>query len=162
MNAKRTTAADVRNARLERERASTRAARACHFVTAFFRVAVAFACAGCVAGCIPLRPRVPTATVTATRAKAVPAYWADAAAIGRSTKADVRAALGDTLVIGFDSGYEVWVYRLVNDGRSGARAPEAITRTAPHSPPRWRNAEFVVLFAPSGVVAKTRIRPERE
>ena len=58
--------------------------------------------------------------------------------VGQTTKADVRAALGETLAIRFDSGYEVWVYRLAN------------TRTG----------EFVVLFAPSGHVAKTRIRPE--
>ena len=59
-------------------------------------------------------------------------------AIGKSTKADVRAALGDTLTISFDNGYEVWVYRLDRD----------------------TTAEFVILFAPSGIVAKTRIRPD--
>ena len=58
--------------------------------------------------------------------------------IGRSTKADVRAALGPTTTVAFASGYEVWVYRL----------------------PNTRTGEFVVLFAPSGVVAKTRVRPE--
>jgi hypothetical protein len=76
--------------------------------------------------------------VTSLRKKVVPADRVkDAVAIGKSTRADVIAALGETLVISFDTGYEVWVYRLAN-------AP---------------TAEFVILFAPSGLVAKTRIRP---
>ena len=49
------------------------------------------------------------------------------------TKADVLAALGKGQVIAFDSGYEVWVYRM------------AVT-------------EFIVLFAPDGKVTKTRVR----
>jgi hypothetical protein len=56
--------------------------------------------------------------------------------IGKSTKADVRAALGDALVIDFDSGYEVWVYREQLTGQ----------------PPK----EFVLLFTPSGILAKRR------
>jgi hypothetical protein len=55
-------------------------------------------------------------------------------ASGTSTKADVLTQLGPANVVRFDSGFEVWVY----------------------SPP---GAEFVVLFTPSGVVKKTRIRP---
>ncbi|MES2360887.1 MAG: hypothetical protein V4646_03710 [Pseudomonadota bacterium] len=61
--------------------------------------------------------------------------------IGTSTKADVRAALGAATVVKFDSAYEVWVYR----GKDG----KATTT----------GAEFVILFAPSGIVKKTRIRP---
>lgn len=59
---------------------------------------------------------------------------------GKFTKADVTMALGNAAVITFDSGFEVWVYRV----KSGETA---ITK-----------AEFVILFAPSGVVKKTRIR----
>jgi hypothetical protein len=66
---------------------------------------------------------------------------ADAVTIGKSTKADVRAALGEAVVIDFESGYEVWVYR--------ERLREKAT-----PPP----AEFVLLFTPSGVLAKRRIR----
>ena len=62
-------------------------------------------------------------------------------AIGQSTKADVLAALGPATVIRFDSGQEVWVYR----GKL-LRLPAT-------------GAEFVILFAPSGVVQKTRTRP---
>lgn len=65
----------------------------------------------------------------------------EAVAIGQSSKQDVMAALGPGTVVRFDSGYEVWVYRK-NPLRSEAA-----------------NAELVILFAPSGIVKKTRIRP---
>lgn len=55
--------------------------------------------------------------------------------LGTSTKAEVKAALGTANVVSFASGYEVWVYRAAG-------------------------AEFVLLFAPSGIVKKTRIRPK--
>ena len=55
-------------------------------------------------------------------------------AIGESSKSDVRAALGEGTVVSFDSGYEVWVYR---------KPPEG---------------ELVLLFEPSGVLSKTRVR----
>lgn len=63
---------------------------------------------------------------------------------GTSTKADVSAALGPATVVKFDSGYEIWAYR----------------EKPPKSPAP--GAEFVVLFAPSGIVQKTRIRPRYE
>lgn len=66
----------------------------------------------------------------------------NAITLGRSTKAEVAAALGKAIVIPFDSGYEVWVYRW------------------PGAQPTTRAAtELVVLFEPSGVVRKARIRP---
>jgi hypothetical protein len=81
--------------------------------------------------------------VTPLRTKVIPADSVKkAVAIGKSTKADVIAALGETLVISFDSGFEVWVYRLGSDKAK-----------------RGTTGEFVILFAPSGLVAKTRIRP---
>jgi hypothetical protein len=58
-------------------------------------------------------------------------------AIGESTKADARAALGEAVVVDFPTGYEVWVYK---------------DESAPAS------AELVLLFAPSGILAKTRVR----
>ena len=60
---------------------------------------------------------------------------------GKTTKAEVIAALGPATVIQFDSGFEVWVYR------AKSREPTAA------------KAEFVILFAPSGIVKKTRTRP---
>jgi hypothetical protein len=59
----------------------------------------------------------------------------------KSTKADARAALGEAVVVDFASGYEVWVYRDRRRERSAATA-----------------AELVLLFPPSGVLAKTRVR----
>ena len=56
--------------------------------------------------------------------------------IGRSTKSEVRAALGEGTVVDFPSGYEVWVYR--------------------EKPPA--SAELVLLFEPSGLLSKTRVR----
>lgn len=64
----------------------------------------------------------------------------DAVVVGKSSKSDVAAALGKATEIKFDSGYEVWVYRQKGPGRAATPA------------------EFVVLFAPSGIVKKTRIR----
>ena len=104
---------------------------------ALVRAALACTLAACVAGCAGLPPTTPSAAVTAARKKIIePAQAKHAIEIGKSMKAHLVAALGETLVISFDSGYEVWVYRV-----AGTPA-----------------AEFVVLFAPSGVVAKTRIR----
>jgi hypothetical protein len=101
------------------------------------RIGVALACATIVAGCAMQPSTTPSAVVTSPRTKVIAAQrLKDAVAIGKSTKADVIASLGETLVISFDTGYEVWVYRLAED----------------------RRAEFVILFAPSGLVTKTRIR----
>jgi hypothetical protein len=95
-----------------------------------------------VAGCAGPEELVATAATPP-----IPAEDArNAITIGKSTKADVIASLGKTTVVSFDSGYEVWVYRYKGDASAGS-AQGARGKT-----------EFVVLFAPSGVVAKTRIR----
>ena len=104
---------------------------------------VSFACAWCLAGCATLDA---TTAPALTKAAAIPARAAAAGiTIGKSTKADVIAAFGKTTVINFDSGFEVWVYYLTGDVPARAGSGKA---------------EFLVLFAPSGVVAKTRIRPD--
>lgn len=126
-------------------------------MTALSRVAVAIACAASVCGCAALSSGPPvtagpsplTTLVTAERAT-------QAVVTGRSTTADVAAALGETLAIRFHSGFEVWVYRLVGDVPAGASQP----LRAPAGPAaRGGSAELVILFTPSGIVAKTRIRP---
>jgi hypothetical protein len=61
--------------------------------------------------------------------------------IGKSTKTEVRAALGEATVVDFPSGYEVWVYR----------------QPAQEKPP-VPAAELVLLFDPTGTLAKTRVR----
>ncbi len=65
----------------------------------------------------------------------------DAVVAGQTTQALAMATLGPATEIQFDSGYTVWVYR--------ARAGES----------QASRAELVILFAPSGVVKKTRLRP---
>jgi len=120
------------------------------------RTAVCTAFAVCVAGCALEGSAVPSAVVTPIRAKAIPAERVkNTVAIGKSTRADVIAALGETLVIRFDTGYEVWVYQLTE----GARVlPQRSVRTSDKAW-AWTPPEFVILFGPSGIVAKTRIRP---
>ena len=107
-------------------------------MNALARIGTALVLTLCIAGCVtPGAPMSPSAVVTSQRLKVIPANrMGDAVVIGKSTKADVRAALGETLAISFDNGFEVWVYQLERS-----------------------TAEFVILFAPSGLVAKTRIRP---
>ncbi len=56
-------------------------------------------------------------------------------------RSDVQARLGPAEVVRFDSGYEVWVYRT-----RGARDARA-------------TPELVLLFDPSGHLAKLRARP---
>jgi len=65
----------------------------------------------------------------------------DSIIIGKSSKADVATALGAATVINFDSGYEVWVYRVKS------------------REPAETKAEFVILFSPDGIIKKTRLRP---
>ena len=106
-----------------------------------FRASLAFILCAVVGGCAT--PGGPEPTFT--KATAVPASAANGGiVVGKSTKSDVIAALGTTTAILFDSGYEVWVYHLASGG-NGRSEPV--------------KSEFVVLFAPSGVVAKTRIKP---
>ena len=60
---------------------------------------------------------------------------------GTTTKTQTLAALGPAIVVKFDSGFEVWIYRAKSPG-------------APEEP-----AELVILFSPEGIASKTRIRP---
>jgi hypothetical protein len=82
-----------------------------------------------LAGCALLQPPPKPAQPTFSAAAA-----ANAVVIGKSTKADVLAALGEGTVVSFDSGYEVWVYRQPPEG------------------------ELVLLFEPSGILGRTRVR----
>lgn len=99
---------------------------------------IAIALFVCVAGC---------ATPVTTAGGIASARDAQAAvAIGKSTRVDVEAALGKAIVVGFDSGYEIWVYR--------ERRPAGVFFAQPAS----ERAELVILFEPSGVVKKMRVR----
>ena len=68
----------------------------------------------------------------------------NAVAVGTSTRNDVLAALGNATAISFDSGYSEWVYRFSDDTTTRGALPA--------------KTEFVVLFTPSGIVTKTRLR----
>ena len=93
-----------------------------------------------LAGCALLQPPPKPADAPLGPGEILSARTAESAlTIGRSTKADVRAALGEGTVVSFDSGYEVWVYR------------QPAVEKAPA-------AELVLLFERSGILSKTRVR----
>jgi hypothetical protein len=109
----------------------------------------ACACIAVAACATPGASSLTTATASLPGTRAVSARDADTGiVIGKSTRADVLAALGKTTVVSFDSGFEVWIYRYRGDALAAGTAAKA-------SP---GEAEFVVLFNPSGVATKTRIR----
>lgn len=129
-------------------------------MTALFRIVLAIGLAGCIAGCAIPPSRAPSAVVPSLPTKAIAADRVrDAVVIGKSTKADVVAALGETLVISFDTGFEVWVYRIADDAPAKETVAQRITRMGSEQAAPGTIAEFVILLAPSGLVAKTRIRP---
>lgn len=80
--------------------------------------------------------------------------FANELARGRHTKAEVQSRLGDAIVVRFDSGYEVWVYR-ITEAASANRATERARRGTTE---RDATGELVILLAPSGDVAKARTR----
>src|SRR5512147_459976 len=97
---------------------------------ASLRTWIAIALCACIAGC---------ATPGTTAGGIASARDAQAAvAIGKSTRANVEAALGKAIVVSFDSGYEVWVYR---ERRAGSGL---------FGQSRREQAELVLLFEPSG------------
>ena len=101
--------------------------------------------AACLGGCAapvagPLVIEKPESSALAPGISAQAAR--DAVVIGKSTRAEVAAALGPATIVRFDSGYEVWVYRTSPTGQAAAAA-----------------SEFAILFAPDGVARKTRVAP---
>lgn len=83
-----------------------------------------------LAGCAaqPQQEQVPTVPLAALAQQLVP---------GQTTREQARALAEPAQRIRFDSGYEAWLY---------------------HYPTPAGPAEYVVLFAPSGVIAKARQR----
>jgi hypothetical protein len=106
------------------------------------RLVHAAALAGCVglAGCAGVAP---SEAPSLTKASPVAAAAARSDHLVGKTKRDVLATLGQTATINFDSGYEIWVYHLRDGQPQRTQSP----------------GEFVVLFDPSGVVTRTRVRP---
>ena len=103
-----------------------------------YQASLAIAFCVCVAGCAtPTTSGIPSARDAQA-----------AMVIGKSSKADVEAALGKAIVVSFDSGYEVWVYQ----ERSAAAGSGLFGQPAKERP------ELVLLFEPAGILKKTRIR----
>jgi hypothetical protein len=107
---------------------------------AAFMACLCVACAG--TGLFGLTPQGARSVRAPTGASLAPQAAMDMIGIGHSTKADVSSALGKAIVVSFDSGYAVWVYRWGD--------PDKPTRAA---------TELVVLFDPSGLATKARLRP---
>ena len=69
---------------------------------------------------------------------------AKSAHAGKS-KADMLAGFGTPVAVRFENGYEVWVFR----GKETRNPREKLKEPS----------ELVLLFDPSGAVAKSRLRP---
>ena len=106
------------------------------------KVLCALVAVACLAGCALLGPQPRASKEAPLRPGEIFSAQSakDAFVVGKSTKADVRAALGQATVVDFASGYEVWVYR--EPLREKAKAPRS---------------DLVLLFAPSGVLSKLRV-----
>lgn len=100
------------------------------------------AVAGCAAtGAVEPSPKGPGSARTPTGESPAPQTTLDLVVLGKSTKTEVIAALGPATVVSFDSGYAVWVYRW----RGADTTPCSAT-------------EVVLLFDPSGLATKARMR----
>jgi hypothetical protein len=124
----------------------------------FSRIAAAAALTAALWGCAGPGSRS-AATLPGTRAVSEDAARSGVV-LGRSTQAQVLAALGPTTRVRFDSGYEVWVYRW-EGGRpaAGAARDEAPARAAAKGTNTANGAdEYVLLFDPAGIVTKARVR----
>ena len=110
----------------------------------------ALTASACVTGCVAIgtlgpSPEGPGSARTPTGESPTPQSAMNRVVLGKSSKADVVAALGTAIEISFDSGFEVWIYRW--------RGADETTRAA---------TELVLLFDPSGLATKARLRPGYE
>ncbi len=88
-----------------------------------------------------------------------PAVVMGAVQLGISTKAELTAMLGKAHDSArFDSGYEVWVYEFKPTLAEAGSASAAFSRLLGERAMRGKT-EVVLLFAPSGVATKMRLRP---
>ncbi|MCD2344936.1 hypothetical protein LRH25_31925 [Ideonella azotifigens] len=99
-------------------------------------------CSGCAGvGLLGPSPQGPGIAHTPAGQALSPQAAAALITVGKSTQPEVATALGPAIVVRFDSGDEVWVYRWPGADRSTGAA-----------------TELVLLFEPPGVVAKLRVR----
>jgi hypothetical protein len=125
------------------------------------RLLAAGALGGLVA-CASQAPAIPSAGTPALPEAAAESMATTALAMVGSTRAEVTAALGPATIVRFDSGYEVWVYRFVEPAARKQAGVAAGATAARDLLDVRRPAELVMLFAPSGVVTKVRVRAERQ
>src|SRR5262245_20312854 len=71
-------------------------------------------------------------------------------ALGKSTKADVASAVGKPKAVRFETGFEVWAYRFIDQ--------EKVRKLGKDEP--VPESELVVLFDPSGIATKVRLGPD--
>ncbi len=89
---------------------------------------------------------------------ASPAAVMDAITLGTSSKADVQSRFGPAhAMVKFDSGYEVWAYQFAPATSVMANIGALFQRLGDGTAPPGMN-EVVILFAPSGVATKMRLR----
>jgi len=106
-------------------------------------IAAAWLCTACASsGLFATSPQGPGAAHTASGQALAPQAAMDLVAIGKSSKAEVAVALGPAVVIPFDSGKAVWVYRWPGADQTSRAA-----------------TELVLLFDASGLLANVRLRP---
>lgn len=128
-------------------------------MTRAVQIVAAGALTGMLCACASEQRMTPAAAdATAARNTIAADLVRTAASLHGRSQADVFAALGPATVLRFDSGYEVWVYRF-DDPPAGKRA-EARGKASLASDEREGEArsELVMLFTPSGVVGKLRVR----
>ena len=93
----------------------------------------------------------PAANPAAIRAR-------ESISIGKSTKADVHAAVGKAKTVRFENGFEVWAYRIIDQAKAKAAAAKARSGAEEEGPAP--ETELVVLFDPSGTATKVRLGPD--
>lgn len=85
----------------------------------------------------------PAANPVALRAR-------DSIVLGKSTKADVLATVGKAKTVRFETGFEVWAYRFIDQVKARRLGKD---EPVPES-------ELVVLFDRSGTATKVRVGPD--
>lgn len=73
--------------------------------------------------------------------------------IGKSSRADVNAALGDAHITRFDNGYELWLYQVGVPKIVDSLPFVSLVMSSSNN-----EREVSVLFDPSGVVRKYQVR----
>jgi hypothetical protein len=122
---------------------------------------VAAGALGGLVGCVTPAPAIPSAAPPSLPEATAFSMATTAHAMVGSSRDEVAAALGPATIVRFDSGYEVWVYRFVEPAApKQAEVPAGAAATRDPSDRRRRPGELVMLFAPSGVVTKVRVRAE--